>query len=68
MAEFYIIHNGEITGSDLSLLTRAEFNHYKINSTLMPSPIAHTPGPTRTPSLMILGMSDSQITIINFKK
>ena len=68
MAEFYINNNGEITESDLFLLTKVDFDHFKINSTLPHSPITHTPGPTRTPSTVILGMSNSQIALINFKK
>ena len=68
MAEFYINNNGEITDSNLSSLTKVDFNHFKINSALPPSPITHTPGPTRTPSMAILCMSNSQITLINFKK
>ena len=66
MAEFYINNNGDITDSSLSLLTKVDFNHFKINSMLLPSPI--TPGPTRSPAMVISGMSDSQITLIDFKK
>ena len=68
MAEFYISNNGDITDYDLSLLTKADFDHFKINSDLPPSPITHTPGLTTSPSMAILGMSDSQIALINFKK
>ena len=68
MAEFYINNNGEITDSNLSSLTKVDFNLFKINSVLPPSPITHTPGPTRTPSMAILCMANSQITLINFKK
>ena len=68
MAEFYISNNDERTDSNLSLFTKADFDHFKISSTLLPSPIAHTPGPARTPSTAVLSTSDSQITLINFKK
>ena len=68
MVQFFISNNGEITDSNLSLVTRVNFNHYKINSTLPPSPIARTPGPTRSPSMALSGMSDSQISLNNFKK
>ena len=68
MAKFYINNNGDITDSALSLLTKADFNHFNINSTLPPSPITHAAGAARPLSKAILGMSNSQITIINFKK
>ena len=34
----------------------------------MPSPITHTSGPTRSPSTAISGISDSQVTLLSFKK
>ena len=68
IAEFYINNNGDITDSDLSLLSKLDSIHFKINSTLLPSPITHTPGPTRSPSMAIPCMSLSQIALINFKK
>ena len=68
MAEFYINNNGDITDSNLYLLTTVEFIHYKINSALLPSPIAHTLGPPRTPTTAFSGMSESQIALNNFKK
>ena len=68
MAEFYINSNGEITDSNLSVVIKVGFNHFKIISMLLPSPIAQTPGPTRSPSMAISGMSDSQVTLINSKR
>ena len=68
MAEFYINNNGDITDSNLSILTKADFYHFKTNSALLPSPITHTHGPARSPSMVVLGMSNCQITLINFKK
>ena len=68
IAEFYINSNADTSDSDLSLLTKANFSHYKIHSTLLPSPIAHTPGPTRSPSMAISGISDCQVALLNFKK
>ena len=69
MAEFYINNNGDITDSSLLLLTKVDFkhfNHFKINSMLLPSPI--TPGPTRSPVMVISGMSDSQITSLTSRR
>ena len=68
MAEFFISNNGDISDSNLSLLSRVDFNHYKINSTLPPSLIAYTPGPTKSSSTALLFMSDSQVTLLSFKK
>ena len=67
MAKFFISNNGHISYSNLSLLTRADFNHYKINSTLPHSPSTNTPSTARTPSTTVLVMSDSQIALLNFK-
>ena len=64
MAELYINNNGDITDPDLSLLDKVDFNHYKIHSTLLPSPIAHT----RLPSMVISSTSYSQVVLLNFKK
>ena len=50
MAEFYISNNGDSTDSNLSVLTRVDFNHFKINSTLLPSPIICMPCPARSHS------------------
>ena len=68
MAKFFISNKDDITDSNLSLLTRADFSHYKINSTQPSSPVAHTPGPTRSPSMTLLGMFNSQVALLNFKK
>ena len=42
------------------LALKADFNHFKINSTLLPSPITQTLCPTRSPFMVISGMSDSK--------
>ena len=68
MTKFFISNNGDSTDSNLSLLTRVEFNHYQINSTLPPYPIAHTPGPASAPSRALFGMSNSQVSLLIFKK
>ena len=67
MAEFYISNNGDITDSCL-YLPKQILSISKIHSTLPPSPITQTPGPTRSPSTAILGILDSQVTLLNFKK
>ena len=63
MTEVYIINNGDID-SDLSLLTMADCNHYKIHPTLLHSPIANTP--KRSSSMVASAMLDSQVTLLNF--
>ena len=68
MAEFYINKNGDITHSNLYLLAKADFNYYKIHSTLLPSLITHTPGPTRSLFTVVSGMSNSHVTLLNCKK